>query len=584
MDVSVVVVNHNGKGLLLRCLESLPAGVETIVVDNGSKDGSPDEIAAKVPSAVVIRNRANLGFARAANQGLAAAKGKVLCLLHHDARLLPGALEKLPPDTALAARDGCIVARRELVDRIGPLDEAFFLTGEIEDWRLRARKAGFRVGDLPEGVVEHGGGGEKSVRFRIERLRDRFALARKHFPAAHLLLRVVGPLVSLANFLVCTVLIFVRGIPRRWVENAAAFAWQVAGCPRRWGLSAGAVPRYLLLRDGWRVTEERLEGFGDFDRYLAKAQVVKDYKYKKTLACTVAERSYLVKVYKQVGWIRRIKSAVFGSRAQHELRMCQGILERGIPTAPVVAVGERDQGSCVVFERLADWVQLQEALLSPETSPRIRRRLAFDYGRFARRVLDLGVWQFDFNPTNVLVKDGSFKLIDFERMKLGPRPVGASERTYLLAKMNRIAGVTRTDRWRFLRGFLQASAEETGRRKEIARGILRRGERQRDADLDRGGDRSVEENRDYGPFEAGEVSGFYRKTRPGWEGIGIDLDAVVGIARAGKAEGVFRLEPVENALARWREANRRAKDDRSMPLAVLQRKGESNGSLLYRNC
>src|SRR5438876_1111014 len=51
LDVSVIVVTFNGRDLVPACLESIPAGVETIVVDNGSKDGTPEEIASRFPGA-----------------------------------------------------------------------------------------------------------------------------------------------------------------------------------------------------------------------------------------------------------------------------------------------------------------------------------------------------------------------------------------------------------------------------------------------------------------------------------------------------------------------------------------------------
>src|SRR6185295_13600260 len=54
-DVSVVIVNFNGGAFTPACLESIPAGTETIVIDNGSKDGSADAIEEKFPSVIVVR-------------------------------------------------------------------------------------------------------------------------------------------------------------------------------------------------------------------------------------------------------------------------------------------------------------------------------------------------------------------------------------------------------------------------------------------------------------------------------------------------------------------------------------------------
>src|SRR5262245_58594900 len=86
-EVSIVIVNFNGKAVLPGCLESIPAGVETVVIDNASKDGSADVVAARFPHVALIRNAANRGFAAAVNQGIAATRGRYVCLLNSDARL-----------------------------------------------------------------------------------------------------------------------------------------------------------------------------------------------------------------------------------------------------------------------------------------------------------------------------------------------------------------------------------------------------------------------------------------------------------------------------------------------------------------
>jgi hypothetical protein len=114
VDVSVVVVSWNTRGLLRQCLQSIvdepgveivdggaqPSGAgslaaEIIVVDNASEDGSVQMLQAELPQAHVIANRHNAGFAAANNQAIAQARGQVLFLLNPDAYLLPGALAGL---------------------------------------------------------------------------------------------------------------------------------------------------------------------------------------------------------------------------------------------------------------------------------------------------------------------------------------------------------------------------------------------------------------------------------------------------------------------------------------------------------
>ena len=89
----MVVVNWNRRELLRAALASLArqmgAEFETIVVDNGSTDGSA-EMTEREFGWRVIRNRENRGFCAANNQGIAAARGEFIALLNNDAEAEPG--------------------------------------------------------------------------------------------------------------------------------------------------------------------------------------------------------------------------------------------------------------------------------------------------------------------------------------------------------------------------------------------------------------------------------------------------------------------------------------------------------------
>ncbi|MCR4438665.1 MAG: glycosyltransferase family 2 protein [bacterium] len=217
---SVIVVSWNTKELTLRCVESVfaknrQARLEVIVVDNGSADGTTAALRSTYPQVRVVANRENLGFARAVNQGLAAAKGAMLVVMNADAVMLSeepvlriqSFLRAQPrvgivgatlvaPDGKVLARgrhfqnvanlakmhlmfasapvlggrkgmannkplwvdyvDGAFLAvRREVVAEVGPMDEAYFLYGEDMEWCLRARRAGWQVVVLPDLVVRH---------------------------------------------------------------------------------------------------------------------------------------------------------------------------------------------------------------------------------------------------------------------------------------------------------------------------------------------------------------------------------------------------------------------------------------------
>jgi hypothetical protein len=86
--ISVVIPNYNGAVLLERCLASLAVqdfwNHEVLVVDNASADGSVDVVTRTLPQARILRQDRNLGFAGAANAGIAAARGRWVAVLNND--------------------------------------------------------------------------------------------------------------------------------------------------------------------------------------------------------------------------------------------------------------------------------------------------------------------------------------------------------------------------------------------------------------------------------------------------------------------------------------------------------------------
>jgi len=97
MDVSIIIVNWNTKGLLRDCLESVYAHAgdvdyEVIVIDNASADGSADMVRNNFKQAVLIENQDNRGFARANDQGMVVARGRYVLLLNSDTVVLENAI------------------------------------------------------------------------------------------------------------------------------------------------------------------------------------------------------------------------------------------------------------------------------------------------------------------------------------------------------------------------------------------------------------------------------------------------------------------------------------------------------------
>lgn len=90
MDLSIIITSFNTKDLLTTCIKSIfkftkNINFEVIVVDNNSTDGSAE--AAKALGSVIIKNKENLGFATANNQGFKISRGKYILFLNSDTEI-----------------------------------------------------------------------------------------------------------------------------------------------------------------------------------------------------------------------------------------------------------------------------------------------------------------------------------------------------------------------------------------------------------------------------------------------------------------------------------------------------------------
>ncbi len=229
-DLVVVVPNLNGASFLLDTLTAVgPAAGglshETVVVDNGSTDGSADLVRREMPGVRVIANPDNRGFAVACNQGGRAVNSRYVLLLNSDVALPPGSLARMAaamdanPDVGaltptLIWPDGrlqgaklprrhrgdlvplpvvpgtCLMARREALDAVGWLDERFFFYNEDLDLSIRLRKARWRIVCIRSVRVPHVDGRstradlEIRARAMFEGYRGGLLLVRKHHPWA----------------------------------------------------------------------------------------------------------------------------------------------------------------------------------------------------------------------------------------------------------------------------------------------------------------------------------------------------------------------------------------------------------------
>jgi len=99
-DLSIVIVSYNTREPLRRCLVSIrqycrDLAVEAIVVDNGSKDGSPDMVRDSFPDVKLIEPGFNTWFTGGNNLGLQAATGEYVFILNPDTVIQPGTLQFL---------------------------------------------------------------------------------------------------------------------------------------------------------------------------------------------------------------------------------------------------------------------------------------------------------------------------------------------------------------------------------------------------------------------------------------------------------------------------------------------------------
>ncbi len=99
-NISILIVSWNTSALTRACLDSIPASLdpattfETIVVDNGSRDGSVEMLRDR-GDVQLLENDRNLGFAAAVNQAFSRASGRLVLLVNSDIEFVPGSLEAL---------------------------------------------------------------------------------------------------------------------------------------------------------------------------------------------------------------------------------------------------------------------------------------------------------------------------------------------------------------------------------------------------------------------------------------------------------------------------------------------------------
>ncbi len=218
MQLSIILVNYNTEELTRKCLRSVfdskvSFDYEVFVSDNGSTDSSLEMVKAEFPTVKVIENGKNLGFSKGNNVAIRQAIGQYILLLNTDTEVKPDAFElsiqKMESDSRIgilgakvllpnenldkacrrrfpnpwnsflrlfglkkfsdynidspidqemeidAVMGAYLLIRKSVIDRIGLLDEDYFMYGEDLDWCWRAKAAGYKVIYYPKAEITH---------------------------------------------------------------------------------------------------------------------------------------------------------------------------------------------------------------------------------------------------------------------------------------------------------------------------------------------------------------------------------------------------------------------------------------------
>ena len=211
-ELSVIIVNWNGKHFLEACLRALQRQTfrdfEAILVDNGSSDGSIEFVRTNFPETRVLSLDENRGFTGGNIAGYSLASGKIVVLLNNDTEAHPRWLEEIhnaatqfPQAGSFASKmmyfderdriencgfsvatscttedlgrgqvdntlwsqlrpvfgacGGAVAYRRSMLDDIGFLDPDFFMVYEDVDLSFRAQLRGYSCIYVPTAIVFH---------------------------------------------------------------------------------------------------------------------------------------------------------------------------------------------------------------------------------------------------------------------------------------------------------------------------------------------------------------------------------------------------------------------------------------------
>lgn len=323
---SAIVLNYNGRGFVEESVASLLdqdlARLEVIVVDNGSSDGSADDLERCFNGRIqLLRVPRNLGFGAGNNVGIRKARGRYLILLNNDAVAAPAFARELVAAAEADPRVGMVAARvldytrrdvldtvghllypdglnrgrgrleqdrgqydacrtalfpsgaaalyaRRMLDDIGLFEERLFLYGDDAELGLRGRVAGWACALAPQAFAYHhysrSSGAYSSLKaFYVER--NRVLVLLRVFPVA---LIAVSPLHTAARLALQTWgALSGRGAAGRLAADRSL--WHLVALTLR-AYASALVAALPMLRERWRRRSQRRLSSSQFRRLLAE--------------------------------------------------------------------------------------------------------------------------------------------------------------------------------------------------------------------------------------------------------------------------------------------------------------------------
>ena len=275
-EVSVIIPNYNGIAYLDGVLASLERQTcrdfETILVDNGSADGSVAFVTGNYPWVHIVELPENFGFSRAVNEGIYASRTPYVLLLNNDTEVKEDFVEEMlaairrhknafscgarmvqyhdrdklddvgnyycalgwsfargrgkdihayeTEDRIFSACAGAAIYRKKILEKIGYFDEEHFAYLEDTDIGYRARIYGYENWYAPKAIVYHVGSGTSGSRYNQFKTRyssrNNIYLIYKNMPLLQIILNL--PFL-VAGFLVKFLFFAVKGMGKEYAAG-----------------------------------------------------------------------------------------------------------------------------------------------------------------------------------------------------------------------------------------------------------------------------------------------------------------------------------------------------------------------------